>query len=354
MLLLIDYGESTARTLLIFDDEKPPLLLDVPLGFSAYTEMTVTESVRFIIKAVAEKSAVEILVENKPKIPIYIMGEVASTSLKELLAGDPFDPSVILKEYNMPLVSVGMDFCFVLGKVLRGEKVGENILEWLPFKVDPSIVDNFMANKKLFQQVLPTTPRDLSIEQAAARIILKEAVSARTDLPEEIIFSGAVFSKAPRASQVMLMALDGLEPIGPLAVLVDKEQMVNRLALLQKVSPEIYGRLLPQLPAMTNLGTVLGLPGGGELIFDSGLGEPQEILAAEGTLTYLPLPAGETAIVTLKRDRAKNYKVKGGEVGVIIDCRRRPISLPVSPRDRISLLKQWDKAVNAHGQAETI
>jgi hypothetical protein len=71
-----------------------------------------------------------------------------------------------------------------------------------------------------------------------------------------------------------------------------------------------------------------------------------------GTLEVLPLPAGQPAKLTLQplhrsdvgmgsAGRGGSLRIVGGALGVIVDARGRPLSLPNDPARRIELLKKW-------------
>jgi hypothetical protein len=70
-----------------------------------------------------------------------------------------------------------------------------------------------------------------------------------------------------------------------------------------------------------------------------------------GSLAVLPLPPGRTAKLTIRPrpgfnagfglGRGRALTIKGGLLGVIIDARGRPITLPKAPEQRQELVKQW-------------
>ena len=73
---------------------------------------------------------------------------------------------------------------------------------------------------------------------------------------------------------------------------------------------------------------------------------------AYGSLEVLPLPAGQTAQLTVKPvsrridigygpGRAKKLKIHGGSVGLVIDARGRPLALPKDETERRDLIRQW-------------
>lgn len=86
---------------------------------------------------------------------------------------------------------------------------------------------------------------------------------------------------------------------------------------------------------------------------------PEETVeAAYGTIKVIPLRVGET--VNVKINPTKNFdvgrgqghvletNVEGGEVGIIIDARGRPLHLPENTVERRNKLMEWFRALNAY------
>jgi hypothetical protein len=75
-------------------------------------------------------------------------------------------------------------------------------------------------------------------------------------------------------------------------------------------------------------------------------------------MELIPLPVGETAEVALEptrgfdcgegRGKRVESEVTGGVVGVIIDCRGRPLSLPESDSARAESHGKWNEALNVY------
>jgi hypothetical protein len=77
-----------------------------------------------------------------------------------------------------------------------------------------------------------------------------------------------------------------------------------------------------------------------------------------GNISILPLGVGESAQAIINPERGFDVgagagktleaKVEGGLVGVIIDCRGRPLVLPEDDRTRMETLRKWAVQLDAY------
>ena len=86
-------------------------------------------------------------------------------------------------------------------------------------------------------------------------------------------------------------------------------------------------------------------------------GEKQTIDLLEGALLVIEYPYREVTVEIFPQKSidigaGKGEKIAttiyGGEVGIIFDCRNRPISLSVDPQTRVQELKRWSDALNEY------
>lgn len=239
----------------------------------------------------------------------------------------------------------------------------ENIIRWLPAASDDSQLLDFIHNKALYPLTVPTTEDELHMEYAAAREILRQAAKG-SQSPENgassslrlVIVRGSIFTDLPRYNQALLTLLDGLQPSGLFAVAVDAYGILPALGVLAAHEP---------LAAVQSLegGTLVNL---GWVVVPEGKGQPgqnilQVTLTAEeiqleveveyGTIEVLPLAPGQSAQVTLQPARRidvgkgpgqpHSVTIHGGAVGLVIDARGRPLTLPDDENERQTLLRQW-------------
>jgi hypothetical protein len=94
------------------------------------------------------------------------------------------------------------------------------------------------------------------------------------------------------------------------------------------------------------------------IIFQPEKKNAQEIALRFGDLIKLPLGVDEKAKVELYPERGfdvgegpgKSLEalITGGQVGVIIDCRGRPLLLPEDKNERINALRRWTEAMEMY------
>ncbi len=338
MILSIDFGGAVAKVLVI--EGKKFKVVEVPLGFRTRPHLTIPETLRYII---------EQAVGNKKPDAIYASGEIASVELKKILTKPPLDPVEALKKFELPVVIVGAGITYVNGEAARGVDItdyAEGIARWLPFEARLSEIQNYFANKRLYPRIIPTTPGDIHLEQAAARVrIQKVERKGEEGASDYVIASGGVFSKAPTSSCVILMLLDALQPEGLFKVYLDQKQMLPALATLAFFEEEKAQEILDQKP-FTFLATTFSVSEEIFLSIDLGLAEPQELEVAFGELVLFPLEAGKIAKVRFEGQSQKGeFEAEGGLVGLVIDARGRPLELPQGEGERIKVLKKWEEAV---------
>jgi hypothetical protein len=76
-----------------------------------------------------------------------------------------------------------------------------------------------------------------------------------------------------------------------------------------------------------------------------------EVEVEYGTIETLPLTAGQTAKVTLQPMRrvdigygpgkGHTINIRGGAIGLVIDARGRPLTLPAAESERQRVLQHW-------------
>lgn len=245
----------------------------------------------------------------------------------------------------------------------------EDVIQWLPVHTTDETVREYIYNKTLFPETLPLNDEALSIEQAAARQLLRsgmQQLAARwSGLPpvfDPIFASGAVFSQAATPAQALMMLLDGLQPQGITTIYLDQ---FNLIPALGAIAP--YNNLLPvqviESGALLNLGTVISPVCSARYntpilraCLDFGDGNVTKTEIRQGTLTTLPIQPGQTARLDLeplrkfeldprRKDSARSFKITGGACGAIIDARGRPLLLPPDAPRRREMLKKWMAAL---------
>jgi hypothetical protein len=260
-------------------------------------------------------------------------------------------------------LGMGRPLPHLLDKVDAG-----TISEWLPLDLSPTDLRDFVENRALYPQTVPLAEHDLQIEQTLARHIMKWAIAAaRADWPwpaadhpppfKLLLLRGQTLSNTPRPGQAILMALDALQPVGIFSVAVDRYGVLPALGLLAAHKPLVAVQAL-EAGLLMDLGWVV-VPTGrarpGDKVMDVQMVSQEtgrlEVDVRFGELEVLPLAYGHTAEIVLKPTRhfdvgygpgrARKVTVHGGAVGLVIDARGRPLSLPPDDDARRALIRQW-------------
>ncbi len=291
-------------------------------------------------------------------------------------------------------VSANLGMSYSISNVLVSAGV-ENILRWVPFSIDENDLKNRIRNKMIRPTTIPQTLEELIIEQAIAREALRLAfehhktmavglkgVQQERTISEAfaqtlsgatlvdmmslalIIGSGGVLSHAPRRVQSALMMLDAFQPEGVTMLSVDSIFMMPHLGVLsevnEKAATEVFDR-----DCLIRLGSSIcpvGLDKEGKKCLDIVIlkkdGTRIERSVNFGELVRIPLEVGEKAKAII--EPTKNFdvgagkgkrletEIEGGVVGLIIDCRGRPLNIPSDPKERVEKLSSWVRALDVY------
>lgn len=304
--------------------------------------------------------------------------------------------SVFSGIYNRT-VSANLGMSYSICNVLKETGI-DNIARWVPFDIDPAEVRNRLRNKMIRPTTIPHTYEDLLIEHAVAREALRlaflhhktlarglmgqqqqrdigqifdqqasgETLVKMLDL-DMIIGSGGVLSHAPMRAQSALMMMDAYQPEGITMLTVDSIFMMPHLGVL---SEHLYeaAREVFERDCVVKIGTCIAPVGvakeGEPCVRVTGKGI--DISVPFGQIKTFALPddvdeitvepaknfdvgAGKGRPETVRRfehtSRSQGDNLIGGTVGLIIDTRGRPFTLPTDKAIRIGKLKEWLSAM---------
>jgi len=290
-------------------------------------------------------------------------------------------------------VSANLGLSYSAGNVLQ-EAGTAAVLRWLPFAVTSDDALDAVYNKMVRPTTLPETTRELLLEHALAREAIRLAVRhheshlkprpkrrslqvfALPDLPGDqrmragaVIGSGGPLCHAPRRVQAGLILTDALEIPGRVEMYVDSVFMMPHLGVLASVNPEIALEVFER-DCLVRLGTVVAadLPArvsdgsvvAHAVITPKGRGGPPhcEIPVRAGELIRIPLGLAAQARLELfprapvdfgrGRGRLAAYDVEGGEAGLFIDARGRPIRQAPDGVVRRRQAEKWLCAAGAY------
>ncbi|MFH1654062.1 MAG: glutamate mutase L [Pseudomonadota bacterium] len=293
-------------------------------------------------------------------------------------------------------VSANLGMSYSISNVLA-EAGLENIIRWIPFKIDERNLRNCIKNKMIRPTTIPQTIEDLIMEQAVAREALRLAFEQHKEFATELkgvqkqrtigdvfdqkasastlikmphlnllVASGGVLSHAPRMEQTAMMLIDSFLPEHITLLAKDSIFMMPHLGVLTQVHKNAATEVFKK-DCMIYLGTSVTPTGVGKegktcLKFHLTMpdGKVIEEEMAFGSLRLIRIPDGKTA--QLKAYPARGFDlgngsgklvettVRGGTVGLILDCRGRPLLIPTEERKRIEKQSAWLKEFEAYQQ----
>jgi uncharacterized protein (TIGR01319 family) len=249
----------------------------------------------------------------------------------------------------------------------------EQLLRWLPFEMDPHEAQNQILNKGLRPMTVPETEKGLLLEQAVAReaisLTLRRAKSrwlgARSGSQQGlmppvdlIVGRGGALSGAPTLGQAALILLDAVQPTGVCSLAIDEASLLPQLGALAALEPLAAAQALAR-DGFCRLGTVIALAGTGKvgtvalkLKIDYDDRQTLRVEVPFGSLEVLPLMTGKRAVVEMRpssqfdvglgsKGRGATTEVAGGTLGIIVDARGRPLSLPTEEDKRRTTIQEW-------------
>jgi hypothetical protein len=249
----------------------------------------------------------------------------------------------------------------------------ENISRWLPFDMEVTEARNIIANKQLRPTTVPQTRRELLLEQAIAREALRlTLVEARqrwigrpsapypglSPFLDLIVGGGGVLAHAPHYGQAALILLDVLQPLGVSSLALDVTSMAASLGVTAAIEPLAAAQVMER-DGFLSLGTVVapvGTAREGEIALKLKItyddGRALEMEVPYGSLEVLPLTTGHKATLELRptrkfdiglgaKGKGATTELEGGAVGVIIDARGRPLSLPATREEQQAKIQEW-------------
>jgi uncharacterized protein (TIGR01319 family) len=255
------------------------------------------------------------------------------------------------------------------------EAVGvRNVARWLSFEPAIGEIMDYVWNKTLRPASVPQTTRELELEYALARELIRAAVGtsrqgwqgvpANAPLPpmQPIIGVGSVLAQPINPGIGALLLLDALQPIGVADLRLDPYGVMASLGSLMHLEPLMVVQVL-ETGGLLNLGTAIcpmGKASGGvalEARITYADGRSRDVRVPSNTLRVVPVPIGQKAQVSIKLGRGLSLngkrrlalQVQGSAAGLIFDTRGRPLVVPRDLARRAELLPKWYEAVQAIG-----
>jgi len=258
----------------------------------------------------------------------------------------------------------------------------QNIIRWISEYMGEKKVRNIVGNIMALQPENLTTEETM-VQQAAAREAIRigleqhKSIATRlkgvpltrtiSDMFEQfleaslldlmntqaIIGRGPIFTNDPTYKSATLLLLDALQPEGVTEILVDRSDILPHVGMLLDRNREVALQILSN-ECLHKLGTCVSAKGRakeGEAVMSIRMSAADGTVVEEtvvfGELKTLRLGADESARLEVKparrfdvgtgRGRKLEAEVTGGEMGLILDARGRPLVVP----EKREILAAW-------------
>jgi uncharacterized protein (TIGR01319 family) len=291
-------------------------------------------------------------------------------------------------------VSANLGMSYSICNVMKEAGVN-NIMRWIPFEMDEETLVDMLRNKMIRPTTIPQTLKSLIVEHAVAREALRLGLQHHKTIATRLkgakmaqrmagdIFeymlketyiemmkidviagTGGLLSHAPRRVQSMMIMIDAFQPEGVTRMYQDSVFMMPHLGVLSKAFPEIAWNIFDK-DCLVRLGTVIApagllkggedalhikieMPGGDSFERDIPFGEVLRISLPEKQRAKAIISPRHNLDVGVGPGKTLETEIEGGVVGVIIDARGRPLTLPQEDKERRRTLIRWLKSLDAY------
>lgn len=248
------------------------------------------------------------------------------------------------------------------------------MMRWLPFEIPMDDLRNALANRHIFPQSSPKSYRDLMIDMALLRFLLRKILRQTQSFWHEapadcdagclawdmLIGAGQSLVKLPNSALALLVLLDVFQPVGVSVLALDSHGLLPMLGALASVEP-LAAAQVAHHDSYSKLGTVIAPFGGGRVgkkavtlrLLDVETGESETHEIAFGNLEILPDTGGRIFDAEIKfagklrlhssgkSAKKLSMRVEGGELGIVVDARGRPLVMADDDAAHRNQLRQW-------------
>ncbi len=214
----------------------------------------------------------------------------------------------------------------------------------LSFSIGELNLENLIGNRKSSLHHIPEDKNSLEVDEA----ILRASFSVMPELHnaakfDSVVVTGGLFSWSRDPTRIALILLDLMAAGKVVQVWQDPEGFLGAAgALLNQKKLQAGG--LTQV--LKNLGALISLGGSGKVSLDWGLSEIQEISIADNEIALIPATVSQNLHIQIKEGEAKGkFKVSGGEWGIILDARPKPLNLEFGKDKSRAAVATWQQAL---------
>lgn len=223
----------------------------------------------------------------------------------------------------------------------------EEIGRWLPFSANLTDIENYLANKRLFPRIVPINEHEYEIDLAVARQAIiklgqkegKEYLPVSTKLA--LVLTGGLLTAIPTTTDLISVLLDSFYMKSGVTVYLDaKNELIPAGAIFSKYE----AAEIPLAERLRKLGSILHLGGAHEFTIDFGTESRQRLILQPGEIATLPSGGEHELNISVDSGKSRHeYQLSGGEGGIYLDNRPRPLGLVAGSKDSVGKILAWRK-----------
>ena len=211
------------------------------------------------------------------------------------------------------------------------------------FRISETDLENIIGNKSLRLETIPEDRNQLEIEEA----ILRSSFSIVHELHNPakfntLIITGGILSWSTETTRSALLLLDLMAAGKVVQVYRDDAAFLSS-----------YGALIAQkknfksqdLKTLKNMGCLVSLGGSGKVSLDYGLSEIQEVTISENEIALIPATSSQKVELSIQGSEKIKFRVSGGEWGIILDGRIKPLALEFGQEKSRQAVLSWQQAL---------
>lgn len=233
------------------------------------------------------------------------------------------------------------------------------LVRMLALPIDELAVADTLQNMRSRPGTVPYSDEELAVTRAAGQMLLSAVGGDRgTEDMDLLIGAGRLLAASPTPMHALQLLLDGVRPLGVTQLALDATGVLGPLgSLTDDELREGIGMLrddllVPLGTSVVTRGGRAGQPAMTARLHRTGWPDPEPVTVRSGQVVVLPLPRGERADLQLelaqgttlpgaRRAHHLRAEVSGGTVGLVLDARDVPVSLPRRLDDRRAILAGW-------------
>jgi hypothetical protein len=281
--------------------------------------------------------------------------EIYAATQEEYLIGSGFFEktariSDLLASNKLPLVYLGETRGSVKGVVTPLVINPVDFYRWFYLAQNINQVENYFFNRRAYGVNKPSGAWEQGFEESLLRekltYLFENSSKEFFKTTKDLVLSGEGLIYAGDSKRVVLSFLDAAIP-GFWRVYTDNNAALLNLECIKVFNPEAYKKYSEELK-LRDLAGCLVVPGAERLELTEPSGNTLNINLKEDSISVVPFDRKNTVQAKIFSGK-ENYfvEVSGGDMGLVIDNRVRPLLHDKSSKKRISLIDKWVKEISS-------